>query len=78
MGNSGVFVEKGWNGQIDDIEEVGAAVEEIMNTQPEGAGAVQEPDAASVLILQEYVRRIRLLTWAVGVIALVLILKEVE
>lgn len=79
MGNSGLFVENGWDGPIDDIKEVGAAVDEIMNTQTEtDAGGQQAPDAASLLILQEYVRRVRLLTWAVGIIALVLILKEVE
>ena len=78
MGNSGLFGNNGWNGQIDDAKEVGAAVEEIMNTQADGTGTRQEPDAASVLILREYVRRVRLLTWAVGLIALVLILKEAE
>lgn len=78
MGNSGLFGDTGYNGAIDDIEEVGAAVDDIIKTQADNAGSSTGPDAASVLILQEYVRRVRLLTWAVGVIALVLILKEVE
>lgn len=64
---------------IDDINEVGAAVDDIMSTQPgTDDGSQQAPDDAVMLILQEYARRVRLLTWAVGIIALVLILKEVE
>ncbi len=65
--------------QIDDIAEVDAAVDDILNSQAgDGAGGQQGPDAETALVLTEYVRRLRLLTWAVGVIALVLILKEVE
>lgn len=78
MGKSGLLGNIVYEGPIDDIKEVGAAVGDIMNTQADGAGSFADPDAASVLLLQEYVRRVRLLTWAVGVIALVLILKEVE
>lgn len=79
MGNSGLFVENGWDGPIDDIKEVGAAVTDILGTQTDAeAGGQQDTDTAAVLILREYVRRVRLLTWAVGIIALVLLLKEVE
>ena len=78
IGNSGLFGNYKQADPIDDINEVGAAVDSIIETQADDTAGPQSVDAASVLILKEYVRRVRLLTWAVGIIALVLIIKEAE
>ncbi len=79
MGDCGLFGYGKPSGSIDDINEVDAAVTDILGTQTDAeAGGQQDTDTAAVLILREYVRRVRLLTWAVGIIALVLLLKEVE
>lgn len=64
---------------IDDVNEVGAAVEDIMNSQAsDDAGGQPSADTSAVMLMQEYARRIRLLTYAVWIIALVLIIKEVK
>ena len=79
MEGCGLFGYSEPSGHIDDINEVDAAVTDIMGTQTDlESGNQQSIGAALVPILREYVHRIRLLTWAVGIIALVLILKEVE
>lgn len=79
MEGCGLFGYSETSGHIDDINEVDAAVTDIMDMQTDVEGDSQQGiDAAYVLILREYVHRVRLLTWAVGIIALVLILKEVE
>lgn len=68
---------------IDDIEEVETAVEEIVETATPGED-VPEPqtdNADSLALAQlvgQYARRVRLLTWAVMAIAIVLVLKEVK
>ncbi len=77
MYGKGVLFRQERDNAIDDISEVEAAVDDILNSQSvEESDGEQAPDATMVLIIREYLHRIRILTWAVVVIAIVLILKE--
>lgn len=65
---------------IDDIDEVEQMVADI-ETTPSGASAPasvagQLPTVA--LLIDEYVRRLRLLTWAVAIMAIVMIMRETD
>ena len=61
---------------IDTVEEVSAAVDDIATT----VGTATDEAAAYQLAVHyaSMERRIRLLTWAVAIIAIVLVLKEVD
>lgn len=66
---------------VDDIEDVEAAVEEIIGQEPpsgNGQAADETPDVAMALLVGQYVRRVRLLTWAVVVLAAVIAVKELK
>lgn len=67
---------------IDSVEEAGAAVEEIIETDTLVPTATDEDAEANVIgaaqLLGEYLRRVRILTWAVVAITLYLVLKEVK
>lgn len=69
------------NETIDDVAEVSATVDDIIETVPGEASAnVGEEYMLTVqqlgAVAGEYVRRVRLLTWAVVAIVAYLILKE--
>ena len=74
---SGCFgsAKQGTADVIDTLEEVSATVDDIVQTDGTSATAVA-CTAATLMASME--RRIRLLTWAVAAIALVLVLKEVK
>lgn len=62
---------------IDDLEEVSSVVDDITTKDTGGddtASAQAAFDASK--IIGQYVRRVRILTWAVVAIAIVLVLKE--
>lgn len=64
---------------IDDIEEVAVAVDEIENTDtPQSDTSSQAPSLALAQLVEQYARRVRLLTWAVIAIVVVLVIREVE
>lgn len=66
---------------IDDINEAAAAVEEIVETTdpvPTEQQTEPAPDLALAQLVGQYARRVRLLTWAVVAIAIMLVLKEFE
>ena len=64
---------------IDDIEEVAVAVDEIENTDtPQSDTPSQAPSLALAQLVEQYARRVRLLTWAVIAIVVVLVIREVE
>ena len=64
---------------IDDINEAAAAVSAIAGTTPVENGTATAQAAADVAaLLGQYARRLRLLTWAVVAIAVVLVMREVK
>lgn len=65
---------------VDDVDDVAAAVEEIVETaQPANEQPVAEAtDIDMALLVGQYVRRVRLLTWAVVVLAAVIAIKELK
>ena len=65
---------------IDDIKEVETAVDEIVETEtPSDTDPQAEaPNLALAQLVGQYVRRVRLLTWAVIVMAAVLVIKELK
>lgn len=66
---------------IDDIEEVVGAVDDIVETATPSAdepSAGISPNMALAQLVGQYARRVRLLTWAVVAIVVVLVLKEVN
>lgn len=79
IGNSGCF-GAATNNPIDDIREAEAAVTDIVADAGTPETPVTEYDLATANamagIVGEYVRRVRLLTYAVVAIALYLVLKE--
>ena len=80
IGVSGCFGGSDTVYPIDDIEEVEAAVGEIVETEtPAGEEpAAQAPNLALAQLVVEYTRRVRLLTWAVIAMAAVLVIKEIK
>ena len=68
------------NDPIDDIDEAAVAVEEIVNTDSPAdvAASEQAPSLALAQLVGQYARRVRLLTWAVVAIVVVMIMREVE
>ena len=80
IGISGCFGGGGTPFPIEDITEVEAAVGEIVeNDSPTGdAQAAQAPNLALAQLFGQYVRRVRLLTWAVVAIAIILVIKEMK
>lgn len=67
------------NEPIDDIQDAAAAVNDIVSGEdPAPADTSAETLASVAAVVGEYTRRVRLLTWAVVIIALVLVLKEVD
>ena len=81
-GISGCFGSTKPEGPIDDLDEARSAVNDIIENAPEAAqeepsqGAA--PDLAALQVVGQYVRRVRLLTWAVVAIAVYLVLKEAK
>ena len=79
---SGCFGSPYTNDPIDDLEDVAETVEEIAGGTPDTPGTVNTADVeafeASVAVLTEYLKRVRVLTWAVVALALVVILREVN
>lgn len=72
IGNSGCF--RHIEDPIDNVAEAAATVEEIVaDNTPETTGNDMSAD-----VLAGCVRRVRILTWAVVVIAAVLVLKELK
>lgn len=78
IGVSGCFGDGGTAYPIDDIEEVEAAVSEIVETDTTGDEPAQAPNLALVQLVGQYARRVRLLTWAVVAMAALLVLKELD
>jgi hypothetical protein len=79
---SGCFGTKAYNPPIDDLEEAAQAVEEIIGsdheTVPSEPSQESAPDLEAAQLLVQYMRRVRLLTWAVVAIAAYLVLKEMK
>jgi len=81
-GVSGCFGSRMNNDPIDDVEEVSATVDDIVETMPEDTTPSEVGQEYLLTIQQlanvagEYARRIRLLTWAVVAIVVYLVLKE--
>lgn len=84
-GNSGCFGGPETKAPVGDIDEAMDIVDDIVVDEP----AVEEPavvaDSESVedfgkamLVLGEYLKRIRILTWAVVALAVVVIMREVK
>lgn len=81
IGVSGCFGGTKTAYPIDDIDEAAAAVEEIVETTdpvPTEQQTEPAPDLALAQLVGQYARRVRLLTWAVVAIAIMLVLKEFE
>ena len=81
IGVSGCFggAKTAW--PVDDIEEAAAAVEEIVDTDvtvPTEPQPEQAPDLEMAQLVGQFVRRVRLLTWAVVAMAFLLVLKEFD
>lgn len=79
---SGCFGTKAYDPPIDDLREAAQAVDDIIGsdpeTVPEEPSQESAPDLGAAQLLGQYVRRVRLLTWAVVAIAAYLVLKELE
>ena len=79
---SGCFGSPDTNGPIDDLEDVAETVGDIAGGTPGTPGTVNTSDVeafeASIAVLAEYLKRVRVLTWAVVALALVVILREVN
>ena len=78
MGISGCFGSSNLEYPIDDANEAAAAVEEIVVTDDGEEPTAPGPNLAMAQLVEQYVRRVRLLTWAVVAIAAVLIIKEIK
>lgn len=80
-GTSGCFGTQPKTETIDNVAEVSEAVDAIIGT-PEASepdnGPASAPDMAASMLVVQYVRRVRLLTWAVAIIAAILVIKEIE
>ena len=77
---SGCFGRCATADPIDDIHEAADALGDILGTSGQ-QGTTAANDAAvptMAALLDQYVRRVRLLTWAVVAIAVVLVMKEVD
>lgn len=76
--NSGCFGGGKTTDPIDDLNEASEAVTDIINSadSPATADATAVADMAN--LLGEYAKRLRLLTWAVVAIVVVLVIKEVK
>lgn len=79
---SGCFGTKAYNPPIDDLKEAAQALKDIIGSDPETVPSepAQEsaPDMEAAQLLGQYVRRVRLLTWAVVAIAAYLVLNEMK
>lgn len=82
-GNSGCF-GSGYDPEegIDNIKEAAGAIDEIAGDAGEGT-EIEDTTAiesyqASMIVLGEYLKRIRILTWAVIALAVVVIMREVK
>lgn len=79
MTNSGCFGGGKAADPIDDLEEASETVTDILNSENTPAAAADTTAVADVAnLLGEYARRVRLLTWAVVAIVVVLVIKEVK
>lgn len=82
IGVSGCFGGGKPNWPVDDIGEAAAAVDDIAasasrsTVQPEGHDGCQQADLMMAQLVGLYVRRVRLLTWAVAAIVAYLLIKE--
>lgn len=80
IGVSGCFGRRNGPDPIDDLAEAADTVNDIMGDAPEadpqGQPQGQGPDLAAAQVLGQYVRRVRLLTWAVVAVAIYLVMKE--
>ena len=80
IGNSGCF-GKAYQPHIDDIQEAGAAVADIMaGMKEEDPGtSTQEPSSGmAAKMLCETLRRVRMLTWALVAVIAYLVIKEIN
>ena len=79
---SGCFGGKAYEPPIDDIREAAKAVDDIIVSDPETVpkepSQESAPDLGAAKLLGQYVRRVRLLTWAVVAIAVYIVLKEMK
>lgn len=79
---SGCFGGMGYEPPIDDIREAAKAVDDIIvsdpETVPQEPPQESAPDLGAARLLGQYVRRVRLLTWAVVAIAAYIVLKELK
>lgn len=79
---SGCFGTKAYNPPIDDLKEAAQALKDIIGSDPETVPSepAQEsaPDMEAAQLLGQYMRRVRLLTWAVVAIAAYLVLNEMK
>lgn len=79
IGVSGCFSSMADNDPIDNIEEAKEALEGIVSTDTaEEPTSEEAPSLALAQLVGQYARRVRLLTWAVIAIVVVLIIREVE
>lgn len=84
IGVSGCFGARGTDWPIDDIGEAAAAVDEILDSAmvqptdpPESEPEGPAPDLATAQLVGQYLRRLRLLTWAVVAIVVYLALMDI-
>lgn len=80
IGVSGCFGSRAKQNPIDDIDEAAQAVADIEDT-PQAPAADPEPNAATpalAMLVGQYARRVLLLTWAVVIMAIVMIMREVD
>ena len=85
--SGGFFSRQAFRGNtIDGLSEASAAVEGIIESDPAHTpGPTPEPTPTTqadisglVAVVGQYAQRVRLLTWAVVAIVIVLVLKEVD
>ena len=80
LGVSGCFGSSQSQAPIDDIDDVSQVVDDIVGTPEDEADVPVDPapDLALAELVEQYVRRVRLLTWAVIALSIVAIIREVD
>lgn len=77
---SGCFGRSATANPIDDIHEAAEALGDIVvsTAQPSGMAATNAAVPSVTALLNQYIRRVRLLTWAVVAIVVVMVMREVD
>ena len=82
--NGGYFSRQAFKAANNNLKEASETVESIITSEPApeptpGPTSTAQADVAGVVaVVGQYARRVRLLTWAVVAMAIVLIMKEVD